>query len=411
MSDVQDYTSIHNDADIAWGNFSLKAKLSLAASFLAAILMVAMVVGVSFWAFRQIEVATETRKHISTLITQTDALMSELRDAESGQRGYLLTGDNAFLNSYLAVNDNIKGNLEELRQLNFIPAAQKYLDKLPPLVNAKLAELAQTIELRRNHNMDAALEIVAGGQGKLLMDSLRTEVSGFIHVLQVSQEQNNVELQSNMHNLFAIIVTASLFTLLFGIWFVLLIYREARQRLKNLVHVETLRALEIQEELTRQLELANTILLINEERLTVTLNSIGDAVLTTDTEARVTLLNPIAEQLTGWTSAEARGRPVGEIFHIINKETRLPGKIPVMETLTNGVIIGLANHTVLIARNGSECDIADSCAPIRDNTGEVAGAVLVFRNVTAEYAVQQALIEREAVELYLANDSHRWMGT
>ena len=76
MSDVQDYTSIHNDADIARGNFSLKAKLRLAASSLAAIHMVALVVGASFWAFRQIEVATETRKHISTLITQANALMS-----------------------------------------------------------------------------------------------------------------------------------------------------------------------------------------------------------------------------------------------------------------------------------------------------------------------------------------------
>jgi hypothetical protein len=83
------------------------------------------------------------------------------------------------------------------------------------------------------------------------MDSIRTEMSGFIHVLEYSLGQNNVELQSNMRNLFAIIVTASLFTLLFGIWFALSIYREAEQRLKNLVHLETLHALEIQEDLTR----------------------------------------------------------------------------------------------------------------------------------------------------------------
>ena len=84
-----------------------------------------------------------------------------------------------------------------------------------------------------------------------------------------------------------------------------------------------------------------------------------------------------------------------EIFHIINKETRLPSTIPVMATLAHGTIQGLANHTVLISRDGSECDIADSCAPIRDRDGQVIGAVLVFRDVTGEYAVQQALRDQQ----------------
>jgi len=132
-----------------------------------------------------------------------------------------------------------------------------------------------------------------------------------------------------------------------------------------------------------------------EEKLAVTLNSIGDAVIATDAKARVTLLNPLAERLTGWTQAEASGRPVDEIFRVINKETRQPSTIPVMETLAQGTIQGLANHTVLIAVDGSECDIADSCAPIRDRDGQVIGAVLVFRDVTEEYAVQQALRDQQ----------------
>jgi PAS domain S-box-containing protein len=98
----------------------------------------------------------------------------------------------------------------------------------------------------------------------------------------------------------------------------------------------------------------------------VTLNSIGDAVIATDGQARVTRLNPVAEKLTGWTQSAAAGRPVGEVFRVVNKETRLPGTIPVIETLAHGTIQGLANHTVLIAADGSERDIADSCAPIRD---------------------------------------------
>ena len=116
----------------------------------------------------------------------------------------------------------------------------------------------------------------------------------------------------------------------------------------------------------------------------MTLSSIGDGVLATDVQGRVTLLNPVAEQLTGWTQAEAAGHPVDDIFVIVNHDTRKPVAIPVVETLANGTIQGLANHTVLIARDGRECDIADSCAPIRSRDGQVIGAVLVFRDVTEQ---------------------------
>ncbi|MDO8293648.1 MAG: PAS domain S-box protein, partial [Gallionella sp.] len=172
------------------------------------------------------------------------------------------------------------------------------------------------------------------------------------------------------------------------------------------VEAERQHLLEIQEETNKQLQQANVTLQASEERLAVTLNSIGDAVIATDAEARVTLLNPLAEQLTGWMQSQATGRPVDEIFHIINKETRQPATIPVMETLAHGTVQGLANHTVLIARDGSECDIADSCAPIRDRDGRVIGAVLVFRDVTEEYAAQQALSEQQA-ELELQNEELR----
>ncbi len=160
---------------------------------------------------------------------------------------------------------------------------------------------------------------------------------------------------------------------------------------RRLVEVDRLRLLELQEKTNQQLQQAIVGLQDREEKLSVTLNSIGDGVITTDAGARVILINPLAEQLTGWTQVQASGQKVEQVFNIINKETRLPALIPVMETLAQGTIQGLANHTVLIARDGSECDIADSCAPIRDRDGKVTGSVLVFRDVTKEYAVQQAL--------------------
>jgi PAS domain S-box-containing protein len=157
------------------------------------------------------------------------------------------------------------------------------------------------------------------------------------------------------------------------------------------IEAEKQQLLDTQAETHKQLQQTHATLQVSEEKLSVTLNSIGDAVIATDAEGRVTLLNSLSEKLTGWTKAEALGRPVGDIFHIVKKETRQPATVPVIETLAHGTIQGLANHTVLIARDGSECDIADSCAPIRNRDGKVIGAVLVFRDVTGEYAAQQAL--------------------
>ncbi|MFA6546745.1 MAG: response regulator, partial [Limisphaerales bacterium] len=133
------------------------------------------------------------------------------------------------------------------------------------------------------------------------------------------------------------------------------------------------------------------------ENLAVTLQSIGDGVLATDAEGRVTRLNAVAEVLTGWTQAEAVGRPVGEIFNIINEASRQPAVIPVADTLAKGTIHGLANHTVLIARDGTERPIADSCAPIHSREGRVIGAVLVFRDVTQERAAEAEVRRSRAV--------------
>jgi PAS domain S-box-containing protein len=132
------------------------------------------------------------------------------------------------------------------------------------------------------------------------------------------------------------------------------------------------------------------------ERLAVTLASIGDAVIAADELARVTVLNRAAEQLTGWTAAEALGRPVGEVFHIVHEETRQPAPDPVERAMREGTVVGLANHTALVARDGSERPIADSAAPIRDADGHVVGAVLVFRDQTAERRAGQALRDSEA---------------
>jgi PAS domain S-box-containing protein len=126
------------------------------------------------------------------------------------------------------------------------------------------------------------------------------------------------------------------------------------------------------------------------ERLRVTLSSIGDAVITTDAEGYITFLNPVAEALTGWTQDEARGRPLEEVFRIISEETRLEVEAPTLKVLREGTIVGLANHTLLIARGGAEVPIDDSGAPIKDANGRIAGVVLVFRDVSERRRSEEA---------------------
>ncbi len=139
-----------------------------------------------------------------------------------------------------------------------------------------------------------------------------------------------------------------------------------------------------------------------EEEFRITLYSIGDGGIAADRESRVRQMNPVAENLTGWTEAEARGKPLDEVFRIVNEETRAVVENPVEGVLREGQVVGLANHTLLIARDGTERPIADSAAPIRDESGAVTGVVLVFRDQTAERAALKALADR-TVQLERAN--------
>ena len=131
------------------------------------------------------------------------------------------------------------------------------------------------------------------------------------------------------------------------------------------------------------------------ELLATTLESIGDAVIITDAAGMVTFLNPVAEQLTGWTRADAQDRSLTEVFNIVNETTRGEVENPALRAMRDGVIMGLANHTVLLSRSGAECAIDDSAAPIRDGRGQIVGSVLVFRDVTVRRHLDRSLREAD----------------
>ncbi len=173
-----------------------------------------------------------------------------------------------------------------------------------------------------------------------------------------------------------LLITSILLFLAIGIFF----GHFDNQRIKNLLMLNKL----------------NRDLKASEENLSITLNSIGDAFIATDVESKVTRMNPVAEELTGWKLSDAKGRPITEVFNIINENTREKVESPVEKVIREGVIVGLANHTALISKSGIEYTIADSGAPIKNDQGEIFGVILVFRDITEQAKAKAALSESES---------------
>lgn len=155
--------------------------------------------------------------------------------------------------------------------------------------------------------------------------------------------------------------------------------------------------IEVVEDVSHKLK-AERELAEEKERLAVTLRSIGDGVIATDTAGRIVLINKVAEELCGWSLADATGRPVHEIFRIINEKSGKSCESPVDRALATGMIVNLANHTLLIARDGTRHSIADSGAPIRDRDSNIIGVVLVFRDVTEKNRIEEELFKSKKLE-------------
>ena len=302
-------------------------------------------------------------------IAAIDALLTTVVDAETGQRGYLLTGSADYLAPY---HDALSASGDRLRELHDLfaqnPAQLERLKALQALVDGKLAELRRTVELQESGRHDDATHAVATGEGMRLMTSIRTGIDDLRRAeqdLQTRRDQTAERIYRTGQLGRATGLLVGL--LLVGLVFVLLLRdMTARQR-------------------------AAHDLFLQREWLQATLHSIGDAVIVGDMQSRVQLLNPVAEQLTGWRDADARGRQLHEVFEIINEATREPAPNPVQRALEKGHVVGLANHTVLRSRDGREYVIEDSAAPVRDAQGNVQGAVMVFHDATEKRRAEIAL--------------------
>ncbi|GAC1622965.1 MAG: hypothetical protein NVS9B13_16270 [Candidatus Acidiferrum sp.] len=338
------------------------------AGFIVATVILALVGWQSYRNITRLAGAADWREHTYEVLRDLDLTVSLLVDAETGQRGYLLTGDEAYLEPYRSAIKHIDQTVVNLKRLTLDnPKQQERLQILEPLLEKKLEEMQSTIDLRKKDGFAAANVVVQEGSGKRWMDQIRSLVAEMSNeeqdLLTIRTERTNQSVYRSLRTIVTgTVVSISLLVLCF--W---LLLSELSERKRA------------QDSLSK-----------SEKWCSTTLASIGDAVIATDMNGAVTFLNPVAQQLTGWTLQDARGKAMDLVFDIINAESRRPVENPIKKVFREGKTVGLADHTVLLCKNGKEIDIEDSAAPILTDTGEAFGVVLVFRDIT-----DQKIIERE----------------
>ncbi len=326
--------------------------------------------------------ASEWRKHTYEVLRNLDDALAQLVDTETGQRGYLLTGDEAYLEPYRAgikYVDQTIGDLKNLTSDN--PNQQRRIQNLEPVVEKKLAELQRTIDLRKSEGFAAANRAVLKGSGKQWMDQIRVIIAEMANeekdLLRIRAQEANESVARSVRTILAgTVVSIALLVLCF-----VLLQRELSERKK-----------------------AQEALAKSEKWFSTTLASVGDAVIATDMNGAVSFMNPVAQSLTGWSLEDARGKSMDLVFDIVNKETRRPVENPVKKVFREGKVVGLADHTLLLSKDGKECDIEDSAAPILTDTGEGLGAVLVFRDITEKKrAEEETKRQKELLQLILGS--------
>jgi PAS domain S-box-containing protein len=312
-------------------------------------------------------------QHTQQVLLQISQTQTFIDDAETGQRGYLYTGDPRYLPPYDRAVIELQPHIQQLQRLTADnPREQESIASLQTLSQAKLSELAQTILLYQEGHADAAKTLVLSGRGRLLMGDIRMLMDKMAREEISLQSARSATYRASKRRMIASIYFATFIAVLGLFFLALYILKESD------LHNRHARQLFEREEWFRS-----------------TLTSLGDAVIATDAKGCVTFLNPIAQQLIGIDPLNARGKTIETVFPIFNESTRQRVENPVKKVLETGIIVGSANHIVLQRSDGTSIPIEDSAAPIRDSYGRLVGVVLVFRDATPQRQSQELLRRTE----------------
>ncbi len=306
--------------------------------------------------------------HTHEVIDALNSVLSQATDAEANQRGYVITGDRLYL---APTSDAVGRCMAQLAQVQHLiednPVQQNRLILLRQQLGARFKELQAVVDIRRSRGLAAAADRIAMNQGRAEMDKARVTIGDMLATEQQLLVERSHKSAENYLRTRIAGVTSGVSSLIAVAALLVLISFHINSRGK-----------------------ASELVLVQAERLRTTLESIGDAVIVTDQEGRITTLNSVAEALTGWGKEEANGLPIEAVFQIVNEDSREKVENPAARALRDGMVVGLANHTVLIGKDGQEQPIDDSAAPVTDAQGSVSGVVLVFRDVSERRAIDKS---------------------
>lgn len=313
-------------------------------------------------------------------ITQAALVAKLIVDQESGLRGYQATGDERFLTDFRQAESTIQSELDNLATAVQADANQRYnvedlRNEYQNWHDAFALPIMATVRAGGTAN-DVTLNLY----GKTLMDQVRQDIRGITQHAEAARSIRIEQWHRQVRNMIEALLAIAL-----GMGVLIGLFTRSRLKAVSSAYRTSL------EVLSRRAE----ELFQSEQRLRTTLVSIGDGVITCDAEGRIQMMNPIACDLTGWTQAEAHNRPLEDVFHIVNESTGEAIETPVAKVKRLRSVVGVAQDTALIRKNGTRILIADSGAPIRDQTGEIIGIVLVFRDITLERRTQDTLLSNE----------------
>jgi PAS domain S-box-containing protein len=348
--------------------------------FLLPVIALLVVAGALYLQIRNANATVNLIQDSDARISQATLVSKLIVDEESGLRGYETTGDKQFLQPFTEAESHVQNEIQNLDAMAGADADMKH--DLTDLHDSHqtwhdgfaLPVIAQVREGGKTDDVDLNLH------GKVLMDAVRHDLNDIIQKAEDNRTQRIAHWHQQVHTMLLVLLFLALgMGILIGLF--------TRNRLHT-VSVAYRTSLEI---LGRRAE----ELFQSEQRLRTTLDSIGDGVITCDAAGRIQMMNPVARALTGWNQPEADGQPLEKVFHIVNEISRQTLETPVAKVKRLDRIVGMANHTMLIRKDGTELNVSDSGAPIRNKSGEIIGIVLVFRDITMERKTQDALIANE----------------
>ena len=322
-----------------------------------------------------------------SLIQQSDARISQatliakiVADEESGLRGFEATSDNRFLQQFHDAASHARIELERLKDMAGADSDERYSitdlsDEHQTWEDAFALPLIETVRAG-----GLASDVDLNLHGKSLMDNVQKDLNDTIRDAERSRSRRIALWHSQVHAMLVVLLVLAL-----GMGVLIGLFTRSRLHAVSDAYRTTLDRLGGRAEELFQ----------SEQQLRTTLDSIGDGVITCDADGRVQMMNPVSRELTGWTQDEATGRPLDEIFRIVDGATHDAAETPVAKVRRLDRNVGGASHTVLLRKDGTKLDIADSAAPIRSKRGDTIGIVLVFRDITMERKTQEALIANE----------------